>query len=111
MADLAAATRHLQTHGELFLFPLELGYDSVCPIHVVRRRLLLLLILSFVVLFLFFFVGGFIVWVFFKLKCVVNKLTFGFFVLTHVEWKVLHFVEQLILILTQAEKKVVNPFL
>lgn len=48
---------------------------------------------------------------FFKPKCIVNKLTFGFFILIHAKWKVLHFVEQLILILTQAEKGVVNPFL
>lgn len=57
---------------------------------------------------LWFFVGFVFV---FKPKCIVNKLPLGFFVLIHVEWKVLHFVEQLILILTRAEKKVVNPFL
>lgn len=93
---------HLQTHGEVFLFPLEVGCDSAWPIHVVRLRLLLLLILSFVVLVVWVLLCGY----FFTAKCIVNKWTSGFFGLIHVEWQ-----EQLLLVLCQAEKKVLNPFL
>lgn len=63
--------------------------------------------------FVFLVVAGRFFWLFlfcFQPKCVVNKLAFGLFVLIHVE-KVLHFVEHLSLILTQAENKVANHFL
>lgn len=55
-----------------------------------------------------------IFWLFlfcFQPKCIVNKLAFGLFVLIHVERKVIHFVQHLSLILTQAENKVANHFL